>query len=68
MMEVDRAMVEDFHIELIQMMENAGRNLAHLARIRFFDGSLRGKQIIVLAGAGSNGGGALVVQQRSIDG
>lgn len=35
MIEVDRAMIEDFHISLIQMMENAGRNLAHLARIRF---------------------------------
>lgn len=33
MVEVDRAMIEDYHIELIQMMENAGRNLAHpLAR------------------------------------
>ena len=42
MVEVDRAMVEDFRIELIQMMENAGRNLAHLARIRFFDGDPRG--------------------------
>jgi len=31
---VDRAVVEDLHIELVQMMENAGRNLAaarHLA-------------------------------------
>lgn len=28
MREVDRAMVEDYHIELLQMMENAGRNLA----------------------------------------
>ena len=25
---VDRAMVEDLHIDLVQMMENAGRNLA----------------------------------------
>ncbi len=31
MIEVDRAMMEDYRIELIQMMENAGRNLAHLA-------------------------------------
>ena len=38
MVEVDRAMIEDFHIELIQMMENAGRNLAHLARERFLGG------------------------------
>lgn len=31
MVEVDRAMIEDYRIELIQMMESAGRNLAHLA-------------------------------------
>jgi len=31
MVEVDRTMIEDYRIELIQMMENAGRNLAHLA-------------------------------------
>jgi len=60
MVEVDRAMVEDFRIELIQMMENAGRNLAHLARIRFFYGDPRGKKVVVLAGTGGNGGGALV--------
>ena len=35
MVEVDRAMIEDYRIELIQMMENAGRNLAHLARTGF---------------------------------
>ena len=60
MVEVDRAMVEDFRIDLIQMMENAGRNLAHLARIRFFDGDPRGKEVVVLAGTGGTGGRALV--------
>ncbi|MDQ7025827.1 MAG: NAD(P)H-hydrate epimerase [Anaerolineae bacterium] len=60
MREVDRAMIEDYKIELIQMMENAGRNLAHLARDRFLDGNLQGKRIVVLAGTGGNGGGALV--------
>jgi hypothetical protein len=34
MFDVDRAMIEDFHIELVQMMENAGRNLAHLAKLK----------------------------------
>jgi NAD(P)H-hydrate epimerase len=34
MVEVDRLMIEEYHIELLQMMENAGRNLAHLARVR----------------------------------
>lgn len=60
MIEVDRAMMEDYNIGLIQMMENAGRNLAHLARDRFLKGNPRGKTIIVLAGSGGNGGGALV--------
>jgi NAD(P)H-hydrate epimerase len=64
MMEVDRAMIEDYKIELIQMMENAGRNLAHLARLRFLDGDPRGKDVTVLAGAGGNGGGALVAARR----
>lgn len=64
MVEVDRAMVEDYRIELIQMMENAGRNLAHLTRARFLDGDPRDKTIIVLAGSGGNGGGALVAARR----
>jgi NAD(P)H-hydrate epimerase len=64
MVEVDRAMIEDFNIPLIQMMENAGRNLAHLARTRFLDGSPRGKRVVVLAGTGGNGGGALVCARR----
>ena len=39
MIEVDRAMIEDYGIDLVQMMENAGRNLAALARERFLDQS-----------------------------
>jgi NAD(P)H-hydrate epimerase len=64
MIEVDRAMMEDYQIELIQMMENAGRNLAHLARLRFLNGHPGGNQIVVLAGTGGNGGGALVCARR----
>jgi NAD(P)H-hydrate epimerase len=64
MIEVDRAMMEDMRIELIQMMENAGRNLAQLARARFFAGDARGKNVAVLAGTGGNGGGALVCARR----
>jgi NAD(P)H-hydrate epimerase len=64
MVEVDRAMMEDYHIDLIQMMENAGRNLAHLARERFLDGDPRGRKVIVLAGTGGNGGGAFVCARR----
>jgi len=64
MIEVDRAMMEDYGIDLVRMMENAGRNLAHLARARFLDGDPRGRRIIVLAGTGGNGGGAMVAARR----
>jgi NAD(P)H-hydrate epimerase len=60
MIEVDGLMIEEYRIELIQMMENAGRNLAHLARVRFLGGDPSNKKIIVAAGSGGNGGGALV--------
>lgn len=64
MVEVDRAMIEDYGITLIQMMENAGRNLAHLARGRFLDGDPHRKSVTVMAGRGGNGGGALVCARR----
>lgn len=64
MRRVDRAMVEDMHIELMQMMENAGRGLALLANKRFLGVSPIGKKVIILAGAGANGGGALVCARR----
>ena len=59
MREVDRAMVEDYGILLLQMMENAGRCLADLARDRFLGGDARGSRVLVLAGSGGNGGGGL---------
>ena len=37
--EVDRLMIEEYGIQLIQMMENAGRHLAEQAR-RMLGGSL----------------------------
>jgi hypothetical protein len=64
MVEVDRAMVEDFRVLLLQMMEHAGRHLAHLARERFLSGDARGREVVVLAGPGGNGGGALVCARR----
>jgi NAD(P)H-hydrate epimerase len=64
MREVDRAMVEDFGIDLGRMMENAGRSLAHVARRRFLDGDGRGRSVIILVGPGGNGGGAMVAARR----
>ncbi len=63
MREVDRAMIEDIGITLIQMMENAGRHLATLAR-ELCGGRVESKSIVVLAGRGNNGGGGLVAARR----
>ena len=64
MIEVDRLMIDEYHIELIQMMENAGRCLALIARDSFFSGNPIGKQVMVLAGTGGNGGGTMVAARR----
>ncbi len=60
MREVDRLMVETYHIQLVQMMENAGRHLARLAVDRFLGGQPHAKHVVVAAGSGGNGGGGLV--------
>jgi len=62
--EVDRATIEDYRIELIQMMENAGRVLAHLVRDRFLGGEPVERRVLVLCGTGNNGGGGLVGARR----
>ncbi len=59
MIEVDRVMMEDLRIGLVQMMENAGRNLAQLVLDRFSPDS-----VTVLAGSGGNGGGGLVAARH----
>jgi len=56
---VDAARVADFHIELAQMMEHAGRNLADLAR-----GLFSPRSATVLAGPGENDGGGLVAARH----
>ncbi len=66
MIEVDRLMIEEYHIQLIQMMENAGRNLALLAK-RMLDGDIVDRPIVVLAGRGGNGGGGLVAARHLLN-
>ncbi len=63
MIEVDRLMVDIWNISLIQMMENAGRNLAELTR-RFLDGTVKGKHVTVFCGIGNNGGGGMVAARH----
>lgn len=66
MREVDRLMVEVYHISLLQMMENAGRSLALLAKWQL-DGDLADRPIVVLAGRGNNGGGGLVAARHLLN-
>lgn len=58
MVEVDRVAIEDTGPNLLQMMENAGRNLAEQA-MDSLGKSWRRANIIVLAGSGGNGGGGI---------
>jgi NAD(P)H-hydrate epimerase len=63
MREVDRIMVEELGIELIQMMENAGRCLAQHVRSWLGD-NVNSRRVAVLTGSGGNGGGGLVAARR----
>ena len=56
MREVDRIAVEDFGLGILQMMENAGRNLALACIEMLGDGA---HEITILAGTGGNGGGGI---------
>ncbi len=56
MREVDRIAMEDFGLEVLQMMENAGRNLALHAIENVDDPNA---EILILAGSGGNGGGGI---------
>ncbi|MGI9016019.1 MAG: NAD(P)H-hydrate epimerase [Euzebya sp.] len=59
MRHVDHVMIQELHIDLIQMMENAGRTLADLV-VRRWDPATA----TVLAGTGGNGGGGLVAARH----
>ncbi len=59
MIEVDRVMIEDLGISLVQMMENAGRRLAEFVQRIAPSGP-----VTVAAGSGGNGGGGLVAARH----
>ncbi|MCH8909711.1 MAG: NAD(P)H-hydrate epimerase [Chloroflexi bacterium] len=64
MREVDRAMIDDFGVTLLQMMENAGRNLADVVIHTVLGGEPHGRRVVVGAGPGGNGGGGLVAARH----
>lgn len=66
MRQVDRLMVEEYSVTLLQIMENAGRSLALVAR-RQLDGDLLDRPLVVLAGRGGNGGGGLAAARHLLN-
>ncbi|NHK32552.1 MAG: NAD(P)H-hydrate epimerase [Asgard group archaeon] len=60
MVKVDELMIGKYTISLLQMMENAGLNLAILSRKLY----PKEKKIHILIGKGNNGGGGLVAVRR----
>lgn len=60
MRELDRIAMEEFGIDLLQMMENAGRTTADAVR-----GMLEGgRGVTLVAGSGGNGGGGLAAARH----
>lgn len=62
MREVDRIAVDEVGLGLLEMMENAGRNLAGQALMFQEDGP-----VVIIAGAGGNGGGGLACARHLVN-
>ncbi len=57
---VDRAMVAELGLDILQVMEVAGLAVAQFARARFLGDSPHGRSVLILAGGGGNGGDGMV--------
>lgn len=60
MAQVDRVMIDALGVDVLQLMELAGRAVAAVARERFLGVDPRGRRVLILAGGGGNGGDGLV--------
>ncbi|MEO8511698.1 MAG: NAD(P)H-hydrate epimerase [Chloroflexota bacterium] len=63
MLAADRIATDRVGVSLLQMMENAGLQLADLTRMTL-GGTVSGRLIVVLAGTGNNAGGGMVAARR----
>ncbi len=63
MAEADRASIEEFGVDVLSLMENAGLGAARLAK-RMLGGSVEGRRICCLVGKGNNGGDGLVAARH----
>jgi NAD(P)H-hydrate epimerase len=63
---VDRLAVDEFGIDLPQMMEQAGSHLAELVRAELA-GDLVERRVVVAVGPGNNGGGGLAAARHLVN-
>ncbi len=64
MRKVDKLMTKHYHIPLLTMVENAGRNLADFICLQYPMVIENPKSVTVLIGQGGNGGGGLVAARH----
>jgi NAD(P)H-hydrate epimerase len=64
MVEADYLMTACFGAEIPALMERAGAALAQLAERRYFAGNASGRRVMVMAGSGGNGAGAMIAGRR----
>ncbi len=65
MREVDRIAVKEYNLGVLQMMENAGRNLAIFITRQLKDAG--DSEVLIFAGSGGNGGGGLCAARHLIN-
>ncbi len=63
MAQVDRIMMDELGVDVLQLMEAAGIAVAEATRRRL-GGDVAGKRVLLLAGSGGNGGDALVAARH----
>lgn len=64
MRKVEFSTMDKYGITLMQMMENAGLNVALLARDNFLPKNLQDKKVVVVAGTGGNAGIAMAAARH----
>src|SRR5712692_2215266 len=63
MRKIDDTTIQEFQVDVLMLMENAGRATATLAR-RMLQGTTFGKRVACLVGGGNNGGDGMVAARH----
>jgi NAD(P)H-hydrate epimerase len=63
MAKIDSLTIEDYYVDVLSLMENAGVASANVARL-MLGGSVKGKRVACLVGKGNNGGDGLVAARH----